>query len=510
MPEHKYDPKFEYDIIGICDTADRLKSQRSALEASWSDLSSMVLPGRFNNGSKQSNGKRDSLDSTAALAAENLGMALCGLAVNPAREWFEPVSPDQNAKNDVETVNWFQNVGGLMRAELNRQGSRFYVEAQNLIKELVTFGTAVFFSEEIGLSGQFSFTTRPLDRTCFDQNANGQIDRAYYRFLFTARQCIEKWGEAAPKAAHKAVDDGDLHARFDLMHAVIPAGSGNDGKFASLYIHMDSQTLISKGQYHEFPYQVVRWSSVPQHVYGFSPAMMALPDIKFLNTVVKTNLVAAQKAVDPPLLAVNENGLRGLKTHPGAIIYGGLDASGRRMYEPLMQGATQSSAMSAQEDQKREQIREAFFHSLLFSTLQNQMTATEFLGRYEEKARVLAPHLAAIQAEFLTPFLQRLYGLMHRAGKLPDVPENMAGGKKQVIEVSFNTPLTRAQKSEDASVALKLLAGFAPYLGDDLMALNQIDSAKMVRDLAIAVGLPLKEVGYEETTNPDKAGEVSA
>ena len=71
------------------------------------------------------------------------------------------------------------------------------------------------------------------------------------------------------------------------------------------------------------------------------------------------------------------------------------------------------------EQQRRGQIREAFFGPLLVAAHAPGETATAFLGRQEEKARLLAPYLARLQSELLEPLVQRTFGVLYRAGALP-------------------------------------------------------------------------------------------
>src|SRR5690606_8774321 len=118
-----------------------------------------------------------------------------------------------------------------------------------------------------------------------------------------------------------------------------------------------------------------------------SPAMLALPDIKMLNAMAKTTIVAAQKAADPPILAPDEAAVRGIRTTPGGIIYGGIDDNGRVRYQPLTTGANIGLTLEMAE-QRRQAIREAFHWSLLLLVAQPNQTATEVLARQEEKLRL--------------------------------------------------------------------------------------------------------------------------
>ena len=55
------------------------------------------------------------------------------------------------------------------------------------------------------------------------------------------------------------------------------------------------------------PYVVPKMLKASTEIYGRSPAMNALPDVKVLNKMVETALKAAAKQVDPPLLVPDDS-----------------------------------------------------------------------------------------------------------------------------------------------------------------------------------------------------------
>ncbi len=55
--------------------------------------------------------------------------------------------------------------------------------------------------------------------------------------------------------------------------------------------------------------QLGRYTTGPKEVYGRSPAMTVLPEIKMVNEMSQTVLNAGQKALDPPLLLQEDGAL---------------------------------------------------------------------------------------------------------------------------------------------------------------------------------------------------------
>ena len=137
------------------------------------------------------------------------------------------------------------------------------------------------------------------------------------------------------------------------------------------------------------------------------------------------------------------------------------------------------------EEQRRGQIRDAFFGPLLIAAHAPGEAATAFLGRQEEKARLLAPYLARLQSEFLEPLVQRLFGQLYRAGALPRFPGPAL--HPDVPMVRLVSPLAQAQRLSEASRQLRLIEGVSG-LGVERDTL--INAPALARSILAQAGFP--------------------
>ena len=103
--------------------------------------------------------------------------------------------------------------------------------------------------------------------------------------------------------------------------------------FESVYVCLTDKTQLGVSGFDEFPYLVPRLSKIAGEVYGRGLGMIALPDIKMLNEMVRTVLKSAQKIVDPPLMMPDDGFLMPIKTVPGGINY--YRAGTRDRIEPI-------------------------------------------------------------------------------------------------------------------------------------------------------------------------------
>ena len=454
-----------------------MRAARAPWEGHWQDLADHVLPRRGDIAHPPVPGEKRPLglfDATAIEANELLAAGLHAMLTGPATPWFELRPRDPALARDHAARAWADEAARRMHAALN--GSNFQTEIHELYLDLGCFGTAAMFIEaDAGRLVRFS--ARPLREIFIAQDGEGRIDTVFRRFAFTARQAVARWGAdaAGPRIARRLHEAPD--AEIPFLHAVLPRADAAPGRrdganmpFASVYVELEGPRIVSEGGFAELPYVVPRWSKAAGEAFGRSPAMKALADIRMLNEMCKTTLRAAQKVVDPPLLVADDGVVLPVRTAPASLNYARFLADGTDPVRPLKTSADVGLGLQMEEG-RRAAIRSAFFVDQLQLAGAPQMTATEVLQRTEEKLRLLGPMLGRLQAELLRPLLGRVYGIMVRAGALPAPPPSLAGAP---IEVSYVSPIARAQRATEAQGLLRLieiaapLARFQPELADNI------------------------------------------
>jgi len=473
----------------LLDAFHQASASRTSFEATWRDIAALIHPTRsqFQDRALPVNGGKPGLrpqvyDSTALLAAEQLAAGLFSALTNPATPWFHLESERDPA--------WAEAVEGAMNAALNAGGGAFYTVLPDLFRDLVCFGTAI-----LAIKPGPRFFIRRLEDVVLEDDGEGEIARTFRRFKLRAPAALRRFGPQTPEDLRRASERGDSHSFghfIEVTEPLNPVRAALIGRGANLLsptvqitvIDAHSGRTVAQHRRSTAGELILRWSTANGGPYGDSPAMLTLPDVKTLNAMCKASLLAAQKAVDPPILSAHEHGMRGLKTHPGAVIHGGLDASGRRLYQPFMDGANPGLSLEM-EEQRRGQIRDAFFGPLLIAAHAPGETATAFLGRQEEKARLLAPYLARLQSEFLEPLVQRLFGQLYRAGALPRFPGPAL--HPDVPMVRLVSPLAQAQRLSEASRQLRLIEGVSG-LGVERDTL--IDAPALARSILAQAGFP--------------------
>tara|TARA_S200002703_G_scaffold73763_1_gene63663 strand:+ start:4380 stop:5984 length:1605 start_codon:yes stop_codon:yes gene_type:complete len=476
----------------LIDRKHKLIAERETWEEHWQDVADYVLPRKADIEKTRTKGdKRTELifDATAIHALELLSASLHGMLTNSASAWFALAYKDNFLDTDDTSKEWLESAQESMYVAFSR--SNFQQEIHEFYYDLASFGTACMFVES-DPDNVMRFSTRYVKEFCVSENAKGIVDTVYRELKMSARQCIEKFGEDKVSQRVLRMMEKDPYEEVKIMHVVMPRSDRDYTKkdsinkpFASIYCDIEDKKILSESGYDEFPFMVSRWLKASNEVYGRSPAMTALPDIKMLNKMSETSIRAVQKQVDPPLLVPDDGFILPIRTVPSGLNF--YRAGSRDRIEPLVTGANTMLGLNY-EEQRREAIRQAFYVDQLILTQNQNMTATEVVQRNEEKMRLLAPVLGRLQSELLQPLITRVFNIMLREGQLPEAPPILQG---QPIEIEYVSPLARAQRQSELQSILRSLEIAMP-LAETTNIMDHYDMDQLMKHAANILGVPSK------------------
>ena len=484
-------------VVHLVKRKGKLKAGRGTWESHWQDVANFVLPNAADFNLTRSKGdKRTSViyDSTGIHANEMLAAGLHGMLTNPASNWFSLriKDDDDNVSDDSEAKEWLEETTNVILAELAAPSVAFPSHIHEYYLALCSIGTACMFVGEPVTREGINFRAIHIDEIFIAESADGIVDTVFRSFKMTVRQIVQKWGEKSlsPRIA-KMYEKKDYDKDVDLLHCVYPREEAVKGKkaanmlpVASIYIDEKDKHVLAEGGFDEMPYMVSRWSKTSSEVFGRSPAMTALPDIKMLQEIMKTTIKAAQKVVDPPLLVPDDGVLGPVRTIPGGLNY--YRASSGARIEPLLTGGNIPISFDMMQD-LRERIRMMFFLDQLQFQGAPRMTATEVVERTERTLRLLGPTLGRLQSEFLGPMIDRIFGVLSRAGRLPEAPESIS---ERELKIEYVSPLALAQRQSETQGIMRTLEFIGPIAGMDPQAAQVMKGADTVRHVAELNGVP--------------------
>jgi len=482
---------------------DRLAALRAAREhwtPAWRELSSQIMPRKGADFSGQGARTSDEavFDSTPAHSLELLASALGGLLTNPALPWFD-LRLGRGAPDSEELRGFLATCREHLLSLFNTEATGFQACVHELYLDLCLFGTAVLYVEP-DPDCLVRFSARPLTEVHLAEDARGMVDTVIRTYSLTARQAWQQWGRAcSPDVQKLAMETPE--ARVNLIHAAFPrterdpaSPASTNFPFACFFLEQDSGVVLEESGYHEMPYMCPRWSKVSGEAYGRGPGLTALSDVRVLNAMSRTALMAAEKMSDPPLMVPDDGFLGPIHSGPGGLSYYRAGSQDRIEALPVR---VDLGSIEAMIERRRQSIRRIFLADQLAPEPVGG-TATEALIRQAEKMRILGPVLGRLQTEFLAPLIERAFNILLREGELPVWPKALPQGS---LQVDYATPIAQAQRQAEAENLGQAVRYLQPLLasGDPFRIMDNFEPDAMARHAATLFGLPPEYLRPKET-----------
>ena len=468
-----------------------LNVQRSTWESHWQEIADYMLPRKADITQKRTKGdkRHDQIfDGTATHSLELLAASLHGMLTSTTSAWFALKFRNDIIDQDDTSREWLENCNKIMLQAFSR--SNFQQEIFELYHDLIAFGTAgmlITTDDEDDLR----FRTIHIAELFIAENQKGIVDTVIRRFHLKARALPGMFPNAEfPKDLQDMITEKP-HEDVPILHAVMPNEMGGiyenntNMAFTSCYVHKDTGFMLRESGFKDFPYVVPRYLKASNEIYGRSPAMNALPDVKMLNTMSKVTIKAAQKQIDPPLMVPDDGFILPIRTVPGGLNF--YRSGTRERIEPLNIGSNQPLGLQM-EEQRRKAIRENFFIDQLLSVQGSNMTATEVMQKSEEKMRILGPVLGRLQSELLQPLITRCFNILLKNNKFAPPPEVL---QAEQIEIEYVSPIAKAQKSGDLSSIMRGIEVFGA-VQQVAPVFDYLDADGLVNHLKDVIGLPAK------------------
>lgn len=368
----------------------RALSQREPWLKRWEDARRYTLP-------SSSDDIATLFDATASDAADNLAACMYSLLTPPESLWINLVQESPESPNaEVAT--------SMLRAHLN--DSNFYTTIHQCYMDLVIYGTACLFMAEapLGAASAFEFTAIPITNLAILPNA------VFHTTSLSAQEILSRYPDwVAPRDIRDKIKQNP-ETRLNLVQSLV-------GQEFTAWLDVGGDienNIVATGTFETNPYLIFRWALSSGELYGYSPVLRALPDIKTANKVVELVLKNATIAVSGIWQADDDGviNLGNINLTPGAIIPKAVGSSG---LTPLSSGANFDVSQIILKD-LRDRIRHTLLADRLGLLSDKEMTATEILARNTDMLRVLGATYGRLLHEFIRPMCDRGLQILARRG----------------------------------------------------------------------------------------------
>jgi hypothetical protein len=505
----------------------KLENDRSSWRSHWQELTDYLSPrrGRYLVDQSQSNRGRkrnnNIIDNTATQALRTLGAGLMSGMTSPARPWFRFGTPDPNMMDRDDVKVYMAAVESICRAILHK--SNFYNTAYTVYTELGSFGTAPLYRQK-SFDSVIRFRPFTAGEYVIAENHYGQVDTIGRNFTMTVSQIVgkfviqpdgkEDWSGVS-KATRKLWDNKNYDELVPCIHLIEPrhmsdrdtSKPGNlNMPFKSLYFEEggEGDDVLLESGYEKLPVYTPRWDVLSGEMYGRSPGMDCLGDIKQLQHQQKRKAQAIDKMVNPPMTAPTSLRGKASTVLPGGTTY--VDPTqGGQGFVPAYQVQPRLNEMMMDIQSVQERIQRGFYADLfamMINSDRRQMTATEVAERHEEKLILLGPVLQRLNIELLDPLLDDVFSFAQEAGLLPDPPEVLTDVDLRIEYISL---LAQAQQAVGASAIERTMAFAGNMVAVFPDIVDNIDADKAVRDYGEIVGIAPDMMNDSSTVEQSRA-----
>lgn len=432
-----------------------LKMERATWWAHWQEITNFLLPrsGRYFVQDRDKGWRRHNniYDNTGTRALRVLGAGMMAGATSPARPWFRLGTSDQELNSYQPVKLWLDEVTKLMQTVF--QKSNTYRTLHQMYEELGAFGTAASIVLPDYQTGIHHYPVT-IGEYAIAQDYQGKVCTIYREFEKTVGEIVKEYGyKNCSTVVRNMYDRGSLDQWIRLIHAIEPRADRDIRKKDAKNMAYGSYTFEVGGNPHqflresgfkEFPALVPRWATAGGDIYGNSPGMEVLGDVKQLQHEQLRKAQAIDYQTKPPLQVPTSMKNRDVESLPGGIsYYDGQTAGIKTAFEVNLN--LQHLVGDIQD--VRERIRGGFYADLflmLANATDTRMTATEVAERHEEKLLMLGPVLERLHNELLDPMIDMTFSRMLEAGMIPPPPPELQGME---LNVEFVSMLAQAQRA---------------------------------------------------------------
>lgn len=500
----------------------QMESTRGTFESHWQQIAQRIYPAAADFQGDRSPGAKNTeliFDSTAALALERFASAVNGYVTPSNQQWHGIETDNEELNNDPEIKAWCEEATKVLFSVRYSDLARFESQMNEVYMSLGAFGTGCLFVDDNIKTRSIIYKSIHLNQVFFVEDGDGIINRVNRKFKESYRNIVDTWSESCtlPESILTGAKTTP-NAKIQVLHCVRPNKDKKPGvigmkgmEYESLYILPKEKLIMETGGYRTFPYAISRYVTQSEEMYGRSPAMTVLPDIKMLNEMEKTFIRQAQINAEPPVLLQEDGALSGFKMKPGALNYGGVDDQGRPLAHAFNPGGKPDMALELK-DQKRKHIQDAFLITLFQVILDNpQMTAYQVMQIMQQRGQMLGPTMGRQRTETQSVVIARELDILEHAKALPPKPPKMLQSGAR-LRIRAAGPMARMQRAEEGVGILRTLESIPSVVeaDSDTLLLFKGKGPQIGRTLAEINGMPSDLMNTPDEIKAMKEGKDQA
>jgi hypothetical protein len=481
---------------------DKLFSDRFQLMSLWQTVAENFYPERADFTYVRNIGiefARNLLTSYPIMARRDLGNSFSTMLRPTSLNWFHARLEDWD-KVDSESRAWLEWSEGIQRRAMFDRASMFSRATKEGDHDFAAFGQAVLQTSLNRNGNGLLYRCWHLRDVVWREGQDGGIDTIYRKWKPHAIDLQRLFPKTISDATRRTVEK-DPYQKLEVWHCVIPSDQYQGSKkyrtpYVSIYYDTMNKCVLEEVGAMELGYIVPRWQTVSGSQYAYSPATVAaLPDARLIQSMTRVLLEAGEKAVTPPMLAVQQ-AIRGdVSLFAGGITWVDSEYDERlgEVLRPLTQNLQGMPLGFEMQKDIRQMIAEAFFlNKITLPQPGNDMTAYEVGQRVQEYIRQAMPLFEPMETDYNAPLCENTFNLLMRNGAFGS-PYNLPKGLRgREIVFNFESPLHDAAERAKGQRYLEMGSMLAQTVQVSPESIAVIDFDTAFRDVLQATGIPAK------------------
>lgn len=506
----------------IIQQGDRLYSARSGLMSLWQEIAEQFYPERADFTTSRALGDDYAshlMTGAPAMARRTMADQLAAMLRPRGKEWYSIGFGDPELMERQAVKDWARKRSAIMRNAMYDRAAKFTRATKEADDDFAAFGQAVLTAEHNPSLNTLLYRTWHLRDTVWTEDDTGTINTVHRKWKITAADMVRRYKDKAPAKVRECLAK-ESHREFPCRHIIIPfdeydytEGNGlkphNKFNFMSLMVDVENETVLDEKPLIDHQYIIPRWKTVSGSQYAHSPAtMIAMPDTRMLQRMTFAIIEAGEKAVTPPLLAVQDAVRSDIDLRAGGITWTDAEYDERlgEVLRPLTQDKSGLSFGIDMIQSYELKIREAFYlDKINLPPMGDAMTATEVRVRTEEYIRAALPLFEPMEMEYNAPLCEKTADILltHGAfGPVAEWPQELSGRE---LKFQFTSPLSEAVKQQDSTVFKQSAELLTVAVQLDPSLKNEFDARKAFRNAMQAIGAPLID---EKAADEAREGEA--
>ena len=461
---------------------EQAERQKAHWRAIYEDAYRYALPNKnlydgYYEGSVPGQNKMSKVfDSTAMQSTQKFANRIQSGLFPPQQAWCRLQPGEQiPEERSIEVQQILDKYSDQMFSVMRQ--SKFDLAIGEFLQELA-IGTAVMLILPGDEVEPIRYTCIPTFQISYDEGPNGSVEKVYRKFKRPYEVLDQEFPDIKIPANMAKRYEQNPTEEVELVE-----GTYFDKQTGNIHYQVISYEGDIELVYRElksFPWVISRYSKTAGERYGRGPVLLALPDIKSLNTTKNLGLKNASLSIGGVFTASDDGVLNPntVRIVPGAIIpvarNGGSQGESLkplpRSGDPQLTQFTSNDLIAS--------IKTIMLDESLPPDNMSARSATEIQERMKQLSQNLGSAFGRLISETMYPIVRRTLELMNELGMI-ELPLKVNGLQ---VKISPTAPLAMAQNMEKVNEVLnymQILQGLGPQ---GQLFLNQDKAMDFIAD----------------------------